>query len=83
MSNYLTLKDVEDIIKQNQIFDNVVLIFKPHVIKVSPKLDIAIVWFDIWNVQSRSKVKGLINHCFNVGNHIVTIRSANMNPSMP
>jgi len=76
------LKDIEDIIKQNQIFDNVVLASKPHVIKVSPKLDMAIVWLDIWDVQSGSKAKRLINHCFNVGNHIATIRGANMNLGM-
>ena len=34
---------VEDIIKQNHIFNNVALASKPCVIKVSPKLDIAIV----------------------------------------
>ena len=34
---------VEEIIKQNYIFDNVVLALKPYVIKVSPKLDMAIV----------------------------------------
>jgi len=41
--NYLTSKDIEDIIKQNQIFDNIVLVSKPYVIKVSSKSDIAIV----------------------------------------
>ena len=41
------LKNVQDIIKQNQIFDNIVLASKLHVIKVSPKLDMAIVWIDI------------------------------------
>jgi len=40
-------KDVEDIIKQNQIFNNIVLTSKPHVIKVLSKLDMAIVWLDI------------------------------------
>jgi len=75
-------KYVEDIIKQNQIFDNVVLTSKPHVIKVSSKSDMAIVWLDIWDVQSGSKAKGLINHCFNVGNHIATIRGTNMNLGM-
>ena len=56
---------------------------KPRVIKISPKLDMAIIWLDIWNVQSGSKAKGLINRCFNVGNNIITIRGVNMNPSMP
>ena len=35
----LTSSDVENIIKQNQIFDNVVLASKLQVIKVSPKSD--------------------------------------------
>jgi len=48
----LSSSDVETILKQNHIFDNITLIFKPRVIKVSPKSDMAIVWIDIWDVQS-------------------------------
>jgi len=81
-SSPITSNVVEDIIKQNHIFNNVVLASKLHVIKVSPKLDMAIVWLDIWDVQSRSKAKCLINRCFNIGNYIATIRGTNMNPSM-
>ena len=40
----------------------------------------AIVWIDIWEVQSGQNTKILINRCFNVGNYIATIRGANMNP---
>ena len=43
----LSSSNVESIIKQNQIFDNITLAFKPRVIKVSPKLDMAIIWVDI------------------------------------
>ena len=43
------------------------------------KLDMAIVWLDIWNVQSGNKVKYLINRYFNVGSYIATIHSTNMN----
>ena len=82
LSSPITLNVVEDIIKQNHIFNNVVLASKLHVIKVFPKLDMAIVWLDIWDVQSRSKAKCLINRCFNIGNYIATIREANMNPGM-
>ena len=57
----LTSSDVETILKQNQIFDNINLASKPRVIKVSPKLDMSIIWIDIWDVQSGSKAKGLIN----------------------
>jgi len=44
-----------------------------------PKLDIAIIWLDIWDIQSGSKAKGLINRCFNVESYITTIRGTNMN----
>jgi len=80
---HLSSSDVENIIKQNQIFDNVVLTSKLQVIKVSPKSDISIIWIDIWNVQSRSKAKSLIDQCFNMERYITTIRGANINLSVP
>ena len=52
---------VERIIKDNHIFNNIVITSRPRVIKVSHKSDIAIIWLDIWDVQSGSKAKGLIN----------------------
>ena len=79
----LTSSDVETILKQNHIFDNISLASKPRVIKVSPKSDMAIVWIDIWDVQSGKNAKILINRCFNIGNYIATIRGANMNPGVP
>ena len=79
----LTSNNIELILKQNHIFDNISLISKPRVIKVSPKSDMSIVWIDIWDVQSGSNVKMLINRFFNVGRYIATIREANMNPSVP
>ena len=57
----LSSSDIENIIKQNQIFDNIVLTSKPQVIKVSLKSDMSIIWIDIWDIQSRSKAKSLIN----------------------
>ena len=42
-----------------------------------------IIWIDIWDVQSGSKAKSLINRCFNVGRFIATIQEANMNPGVP
>jgi len=81
-NKYLTLSEVKSIIKQNQMFDNVVLTSKLRVIKVSPKSDILIIWIDIWDVQSRSKTKSLINRCFNVERFIATIQEANMNPDI-
>ena len=81
-NEYLMPSEVKSIIKQNQIFDNIVLASKLCVIKVLPKSDMLIIWINIWDVQSRSKVKSLINRCFNVERFIVTIRGANMNPGM-
>ena len=79
----LSSDDIQNILKQNHIFDNISLASKPRVIKVSPKSDMALVWIDIWEVQSGKNTKMLINRCFNIGNFIATIRGANMNPGVP
>jgi len=79
----LTSNDIEMILKQNHIFDNISLVSKPRLIKVSPKSDMSIVWLDIWDVQSSNNAKMLINRCFNVRNYIATIWGANMNPGVP
>jgi len=83
MQDRLSLQDVELVIKQNQIFNNITLASKSRVIKVSPKSDMAIIWVDIWDVQSGVKAKGLINWCFNIGRYIATIRAANATPEIP
>jgi len=70
---------IETILKNNYIFNNVLIVSKTHIIKVSSKLDMAIVWLDIWNVQSSSKAKSLINQYFNVRSYITTIQGTNMN----
>jgi len=80
---HLTSSDIESILKQNHIFNNISLASRPRVIKVSPKSDMSIIWIDIWDVQSGSNAKMLINRCFNVGWYITTIRGANMNPGVP
>jgi len=69
----LTSENIETTLKQNHIFNNISLASKLRVIKVSPKSDMAIVWLDIWDVQSGSNTKMLINRCFNVGSFIATI----------
>ena len=74
---------VKTIIKNNHIFNNITIASKPCIIKVSPKSDIVIIWLDIWDVQSGSNTRDLINRCFNIGRYIVTIRDANMNPEVP
>ena len=79
----INLNIIENIIKKNHIFNNIMLVSKPCIIKVSPKSDMAIIWINIWNVQSGSKVKRLINRCFNIESFIATIRGANMNLGIP
>ena len=49
MQDRLILSDVELIIKQNHIFNNITLMSKPRIIKASPKLDMVIIWVNIWN----------------------------------
>ena len=78
----ITADMVEKIIKYNQIFNNIVLVLRLKVIKILLKSDMFIIWFDIWDVQSGSRAKGLINRCFNVGNYIATIQDTNMNPGV-
>ena len=39
----LNLSDVEAILKQNQIFDDIKLVSRPKIIKVSPKSDMSII----------------------------------------
>ena len=75
--------DIEKILKSNHIFNNIVLASKPRVIKVSLKLDISIIWINIWDAQSRAKAKSLINRRFNVSSFIAMIHGANMNPRIP
>ena len=55
---------------------------RPQIIKISPKSDMAIIWINIWDVQSSNQTKELINRCFNIGSYIATIRGTNMNYSM-
>ena len=74
---------IKKIIKDNHIFNNIILTSRPRVIKVFLKSDIVIIQLDIWDVQDRTKAKGIINCCFNVGSHIATIQRANMNPEIP
>ena len=79
----ITSDFVELVIKANHIFNNLLLISKPWVIKASLKSDMAIVWINIWDVQSRYKTKNLINRSFNIRSYIMTIHSANMNSGVP
>ena len=73
---------MELIIKSIHVFDNIKITLKPQVVKVSLKSDMAIVWTNIWNSQSSSVAKPLINYCFNISSFIATICGANMNPDV-
>jgi len=39
----ITSDEIEDVLKNNHIFNNIVLTSKPHIIKMSPKSDMAII----------------------------------------
>ena len=43
----------------------------------------AVVQVDIWDSQSGSSVKNIINWCFNIGRFIATVKGTNMNPGVP
>ena len=60
-NTHISSKDIECILKNNYIFNNIVLVLKPRIIKVSPKSDMAIVWIDIWDTQNGNNAKKIIN----------------------
>ena len=74
---------VEKIIKENHIFNDIILMLRLRAIKISPKSNMSIIWIDIQDVQNSFRAKGLINRCFNVGSYIATICRANMNLDIP
>ena len=47
----ITSNTVERIIKSMYIFNDVVLVSKPRVIKASSKSDMVVIWVDIWNMS--------------------------------
>jgi len=79
----LTDNDITTTMKHLELFEPVNLAVKPRIIKASSKSDMAIIWFDIWDSKNGSKAKLLINHSFNFGRYIITIRATNMNPRVP
>jgi len=58
---------IEGVLKDSHLFKDATLASKPQVIKASPKSDKAVVWVDIWDSQSGSCTKNIINRRFNVG----------------
>ena len=74
---------IEGILKEIHLFKDVTLASKPYIIKVSPKSNKVVVWVDIWDFQSSSAAKNIINHCFNIGCLIATIQGTNTNSGIP
>ena len=52
---------IEGVLKDLHLFKDVTLASKLHVIKASPKSDKVVVWVDIWDSQSGSYTKNIIN----------------------
>ena len=69
----ITTDIIERVLQTTHIFNNTILTSYLHIIKTSPKSNIAIIWIDIWDSQSSSKVKNLINRYFNISSHITII----------
>jgi len=69
---------IKSIHKSIYIFNNITLTSHSHIIKASPKSDMAVTWVDIWDFQSGANIKMLINRCFNIRSHIVTIHRTNI-----
>ena len=79
---WLSSDEIENILKNNHVFNNIILASKPQVIKVSPQSNMSIIWIDIWDTQNGSNTKKIINRCFNVESFIATVRGANINPDV-
>ena len=57
----ISSEDIEHILKNNHIFNDIVLASKLRIIKVLPKSDMAIIWIDIWDTQNSNNAKKIIN----------------------
>ena len=78
----VTYEIIEKVLETIHIFNDVVLASQQCVIKAFPKSDIVIIWINIWNFQNNTKGKILINRCFNISQHITTIRGTNINSNI-
>jgi len=74
---------IKGVLKETHIFNNVVLTFKPHIIKASNNSDSVVIWVNIWDSQNDFKAKSIINCQFNIECFIATIYNTNINPSIP
>ena len=78
----LTSNDITNFIRNTDLFEGITLVSRPRVIKASSKSNMSIIWINIWDSQNGSKTKLMINHSFNFGRYIATIRGTNMNPGI-
>jgi len=46
-NGFITPNSIKSVLKEMHIFNNIILASKPHIIKVSPKSDMVIIWVDI------------------------------------
>ena len=74
---------IKGVLKDSHLFKDITLASKPCIIKASPKSDKAVVWMDIWDSQSSSCVKNIINQQFNIGRFIATVHRMNINSGVP
>jgi len=57
----MTSDIIKGVLKDSHLFKDTILASKPCIIKASPKSDKAVVWVDIWDSQSSSCAKNIIN----------------------
>jgi len=60
-NSHISSDKIEDALKNNHLFNNIVLASRPYIIKMSSKSDMAIIWIDIWDTQTGSNAKKIIN----------------------
>ena len=60
-NSHISLDDIEYILRSNHIFNDILLASQPCIIKVSPKSNMSIIWIDIWDSQSGTNTKKIIN----------------------
>ncbi|KXN90290.1 hypothetical protein AN958_04323 [Leucoagaricus sp. SymC.cos] len=82
-STHLQAEDIMYVMHHNNLFDGVCLASSPHIMKASVYSDMAVIWFDIWDLQKGTKAKALINKSFNFSNDIATVIACNMHPGIP
>ena len=58
----ITSNIIKGVLKKSHLFKDVMLASKPHIIKVSLKSNMVVIWVDIWDSQSGSTAKNIINY---------------------